>query len=89
MIADAKIKTDKVNARILAELLRGDLLPASYAAEGAAGAPALGTASDRAGTTSRRAQDPDKDRTEAEENQVSRGGELLHGEGQGGVERLA
>jgi transposase len=30
MIADAKIKTDKLDARILAELLRGDLLPTSY-----------------------------------------------------------
>lgn len=30
MIADAKIKTDKIDARILAELLRGDLLPTSY-----------------------------------------------------------
>lgn len=30
MIADAKVKTDKRDARILAELLRGDLLPTSY-----------------------------------------------------------
>ena len=30
MIADAKIKTDKLDAKILAELLRGGLLPASY-----------------------------------------------------------
>jgi transposase len=30
MIADAKVKTDKLDARILAELLRGDLLPTSY-----------------------------------------------------------
>ena len=30
MIVDAKIKTDKIDARILAELLRGDLLLTSY-----------------------------------------------------------
>ncbi len=30
MIADAKIKTDKIDAKTLAELLRGDLLPTSY-----------------------------------------------------------
>lgn len=30
MIADAKIKTDELDAKILAELLRGDLLPTSY-----------------------------------------------------------
>jgi transposase len=30
MIADAKIKTDKLDAKILVELLRGDLLPTSY-----------------------------------------------------------
>jgi transposase len=30
MIADAKIKTDKLDAKILAELLRGGLLPTSY-----------------------------------------------------------
>ncbi|HDS44513.1 MAG TPA: IS110 family transposase [Methanomicrobia archaeon] len=30
MIADAKVKTDKLDARILADLLRGDLLPTSY-----------------------------------------------------------
>jgi transposase len=30
MIADAKIKTDKRDARILAELLRSDLLPTAY-----------------------------------------------------------
>ena len=29
-IADAKIKTDKIDAKILANLLRGDLLPTSY-----------------------------------------------------------
>jgi len=29
-IAEAKIKTDKIDARILAHLLRGDLLPTSY-----------------------------------------------------------
>jgi transposase len=29
MIADAKIKTDKLDAKTLAELLRGDLLPTS------------------------------------------------------------
>lgn len=30
MIAEAKIKTDKIDAKTLAELLRGDLLPTSY-----------------------------------------------------------
>jgi transposase len=30
MIADAKIKTDKIDAKTLAELLRGNLLPTSY-----------------------------------------------------------
>ncbi len=29
-IAEAKIKTDKIDARILADLLRSDLLPSSY-----------------------------------------------------------
>jgi type II secretory pathway component PulM len=43
------------------------------AAEGAAGAAASGTALNRAGTNSKRAQDADKDRIEAKEHQVSRG----------------
>ena len=30
MIAEAKIKTDKIDAKTLAELLRGDFLPTSY-----------------------------------------------------------
>jgi transposase len=30
MITDAKIKTDKLDAKILVELLRGDLLPTAY-----------------------------------------------------------
>lgn len=30
MIAEAKITTDKISAKTLAELLRGDLLPISY-----------------------------------------------------------
>jgi transposase len=63
IIADAKIKTDKHDARTLADLLRGDLLPTSYVPPKELRHLVL-WAPNRAGTTSKQIQDPDKDRIE-------------------------
>jgi transposase len=62
MIAAAKIKTEKRDAKILAELLRGGLLPNAYVPpkELRELRHLVLQASNRAGTNSKRAQGPDK-----------------------------